>query len=451
MDKSSYLSKSDFIENGAKAGYFQWLSSKGTNYTCYEQYASGLSKIDIYNNKIEDIRIVIYALQRPFTFMYFFWTILVFVIHKFNFRKPIMRLILYHFLLRSLGNVIDKLGELFRFYYTNEILYEGDVILKSRCKTNEMHPLKWLLTRQVCSILWYVGEIIGDWYPLLRTHAVVRNNKSIWIVYITCAIFNFSKVALIILHLSLSAGRLYNKDGALDNKKMDVFYSNYFIIQLVIIYTSFFYDVAVYIVLKRAMFHKDQYRMGFLKKFKSLSEYRMLISAFVSAIFLPIISFTYIAKYYFENHENMHGLNFDFDETRKMVTSVQYYMIFIDQILLTRYRNESSVTNSNSNSRSNNYSGGNNSSYNKPYLSLSKQQISTTTSDTLRNDTMEIENTFNIGNTNMNNPNYTNNNPKSNYYLNLMGNGNTNNYNYNYNYNNINNNIKYKIKSNPWE
>ena len=39
--------------------------------------------------------------------------------------------------------------------------------------------LVFILTRQICSILWYVGEITGDWYPLLRTSDVVKNSKSI--------------------------------------------------------------------------------------------------------------------------------------------------------------------------------------------------------------------------------------------------------------------------------
>jgi len=310
-DKAALLlDKPYFIENGAHASYFEWLRSKGTNFTCYEQYMEGLSEQDIINDKIEKIRIVIYALQRPITFMYFYWTMLVFIIHKFNFKKPIMRLILYHFILRSTGNVLDKLGDLFKHYYTNENLYEGTVLLKSRCKYDEMHPLKWLITRQICSILWYVGEIIGDWYPLLRTHAVVQKNKSIWAVYITCALFNFSKIALIIIHLDYSAGSLYNKDGAYDNVKSSRFYNKYSYIQLAIIYTSFFYDVAVYIVLKKCMFHKEQYKQGFLKKFKNLSEYRMLVSAFVSAIFLPIISFSIIVKYYYQKKRGFYALDF---------------------------------------------------------------------------------------------------------------------------------------------
>jgi len=89
-----------FIENGADAGFFQWLSSKGTNYTCYEEFLKGRTEQQLMNDKISIVRTIIYTLQTPFTFTYFYWTMLVFILHKFNFKKPIMRLILYHYIFR---------------------------------------------------------------------------------------------------------------------------------------------------------------------------------------------------------------------------------------------------------------------------------------------------------------------------------------------------------------
>lgn len=333
------------------------------------------------------------------------------------------------------------MGDLFKHYYTNENLYEGTVLLKSRCKYDEMHPLKWLITRQICSILWYVGEIIGDWYPLLRTHAVVQKNKSIWAVYITCALFNFSKIALIIIHLDYSAGSLYNKDGAYDNVKSSRFYNKYSYIQLAIIYTSFFYDVAVYIVLKKCMFHKEQYKQGFLKKFKNLSEYRMLVSAFVSAIFLPIISFSIIVKYYYQKKRGFYALDFSFEETRMMITNVQYYMIFIDQILLIRFNKESSIPKSNKSNQNNYYSNGS-------IDSKSKYQLNSLNSlnheGTMRSDNNLIEYSSNLNMlSSINNENciFNNDNNSSIYNsLNRNINNNTNIYN-SLNRNNSNNNI----------
>jgi len=307
--------KYKFIENG-HAGYFQWLGSKGTNYTCYYQYMDSLSQQQKMNMKISTVRTIIYAIQCPFSFTYFYWTLLVFILHKFNFKKPIMRIILYHFILRTLGNIFDKLGQLYNNYYSTGIHYEKEEPYYD-CKNNTMHPLKWLLSRQIATFLWYTGEIIGDLYPLLRTRAVVKDSKLIWLVYIACGIFNASKISHIILHLSYSAGSLYNNEGAYDDNKSTRFYSWYYIIQFIIICSSIIYDMSVYFVLKRCIFRKTNYNFGFLKKFKYLSEFRILISSLISIIFLPIISVTIFLKFYYLK-KNLAALDFSFEEKNQL-------------------------------------------------------------------------------------------------------------------------------------
>jgi len=92
--------RNKFIENGADAGFFEWLGSKGTNYSCYEEYLKGRTEQQMINVDISNIRTIVYALQCPFTFKYFYWTLLVFILHKFNFKKPVMKLILCHYIFR---------------------------------------------------------------------------------------------------------------------------------------------------------------------------------------------------------------------------------------------------------------------------------------------------------------------------------------------------------------
>jgi hypothetical protein len=415
--------RSLFIENGRKAGFFEWITSKGTNYTCYQEYINSLTPESIVDKKIEIIRVIIYAIQKPFTFLYFYWTILVFILHKFNFKKPIMRLILYHFVLRATGDLLDKLGGLYEYYFTNDYIKDGDVIVGVRCKYTDWHPFNWFLTREICSILWYVGEMVGDWYPLLRTRAVVRNSKSIWAVYVTCIIFNLTKVALIVLHLSRSPTEMFDKMGSYDYDAGLHFYNKYYIIQLIINYASFLYDITVYIVLKRSIFTKTHSKEGFFKKFKNLSEYRMLVSALVCSIFLPIISINIFMKFYYQKVYNYKSLNFDFEDTRRMVSSVQYYMIFIDQILLSRYKSGSSANSYNYNNSS--------SGYNRTYPSKLNHQLSTT-NDTIGNDEMNTNDNYYYNNQDYANLNYqkvanidmnsSNNNLSSRYYYNLMNN-----------------------------
>jgi hypothetical protein len=341
--------KQYFIENGTDATYMQWLLSKGTNFTCYLEYLNSIDGEQKLNNKIDEIRTIIYAIHRPIKFLFFYWTILIFILHKFNMKKPVMKIILFHFILRSLGDIIDKLGDLRPHYFSNSITRDTNgEILSIQCKYDvtspEMHPFRWFLTRQIAVALWYCGEIVGDWYPLLRTRTLAKNQKSMWFVYISCGIFNLSKIALIFIHfIKLSPKDLYKKDGEYQKDTVDMFYFTYWYIQLIIIYACMIYEFAVYYVLRKNLSQITQ-KSGFIKKFKTVSQYRILVSAFISLTFLPIISITIIIKYYYYKVYNYHHLDFSFDEIRKSINNLQYYMIFIDQILLLHSKDETVYT-----------------------------------------------------------------------------------------------------------
>jgi len=334
-----------FIENGGKATYFQWLRSKGTNFTCYEIYTNSLNEEEYINNQIDIIRTIIYALHKPIQFTFFYWTLLIFILHKFNFKKTVLKIILVHFILRSLGDVIDKFGDLMPRYYSNTPITDvnGNTIgyqCKNDSPSPEMHPLRWFLTRQIGCIFWLLGEMVADWYPLIRTKAVAKEQKSLWIVYVSCGLFNISKLSLIIYHWTLSPTELYDENGVYQKTKVDLFYFKYWMIHLIIIYSSFIYDFSVYYVVKKSLSYVKTSEIGFLRKFKSFSQFRILVTAGVCAVFLPIISVTIIIKFYFYNKYHYHNLEFSFDEIRQSINNVQYFMIFIDQILLIHSNEE---------------------------------------------------------------------------------------------------------------
>ncbi|ORX49640.1 hypothetical protein BCR36DRAFT_353280 [Piromyces finnis] len=342
-------SQKSFIEDRTHASYFDWLFSKGTNYTCYLEYENILKNNheQELNNIIDIVRTIIYALSQPFQFTFFYWTLLIFLMHKFNFKKPIMKILLAHYLLRCTGHIIDNFGGLMNHYYSNEPVYDSKGnIISYKCRydssSTEMHPLKWLLTRQICTIFWFSGEIIADWYPLLRTKAVIQKQKSIRYVYASCGFFNLSKISLMVYHFMLSPTELYDKNGAYDKERVSNFYNTYWIIQLIIIYASVIYDFTVFMVLKNNVFKINKSEFGFMKKFRNISEFRILVSAIISAVFLPIVSFTIIMKFYCNHKYNYYNLDFSFDAIRQLIANGQYFMIFIDQILLLRSSEETS-------------------------------------------------------------------------------------------------------------
>jgi len=346
------LYKDDFITKETNPSFFQWLGSKGTNFTCYIEYLNSFNEEGKLNNKISDIRTIIYALHEPIKFIFFYWTVLIFILYKFNFRKPVMKIVLFHFIFRALGDVLNRFGdlELMSNYFTLEHTKNSDgKIIGYHCRSDsiapERNPLKWFLTRQIGCTLWCIGEIIGDWYPLLRTRALAKGQKLMWFVYVTCALFNLSKVSLIILHYSLSPSKLYNmeKDTGyyiFDDNKVLEFYFNYWTNQLVVIVTSLVYDFTVYFVLRRNLSSMGKIS-GFIRKFKTISQFRIYVSVIISLLFLPLIALTIFIKYYYRMKYNYYNLNFSFDEIKNSINNVQYYMIFIDQILLLHTKEES--------------------------------------------------------------------------------------------------------------
>ncbi|ORX57677.1 hypothetical protein BCR36DRAFT_215479, partial [Piromyces finnis] len=360
--------------NNTNPSFKDWMSSKGVSYECYVDCMGQLSEIEYYNRVIQKFRVIVTAIQAPLNFLFFYWTLLVFMLHKFNFKKPVMKLLLGHFVLRCLGNIFDELGGLFPTYYSYQP--DGGNNYRCECGSNTLNPLRWILSRYIGTFCWYMGEIIGDWYPLLRTKAVVKN-KSIWIVYITCAIFNMTKIILIVFHWSMDPTKLYDlQTGRFKKKIINDFYTNYWILQLVIIYATVLYELSVYFVLKKNIFKVTKYDNGFFKKFKSLSEYRILVSAVVAFIFLPIASIALFLKIYFIKVKNK-NLEFEFETLRQSIANLQYYMIFIDQILLITSNYESILANFNIFNCFNSNTGSSNNINSSPRVEV--QYLSTTT------------------------------------------------------------------------
>jgi len=333
----------------ANAGVLDWLLSMGTNFTCYNQTIMESTDMELFNIKINKIKTILYMIQTPFLSKFFFWVMIIFALHKFNFKKSIMKIIGFHYVFHVIGDMLYRSEGLMNSYYASS---------GGKCDLNGS-PLKWFMKGELSMVFWYTAEIIGDWYPLLRTKAVVQNEKIIWLVYFTCGLFNLSKVAKVVLYCSRDIRTMYNKEGVYDKNKEGYLYKVGDIIELVIYTTAVLYDIAVYIVLKKCIFSKSNYvNFGFLKKFKNLSEYRILLSSLISLFFLPFlfaaqaVRFHYIYKY-----SGATGLNFTSEDARVFVTHIQYFMMYIDQIFLTCFKNESSVSSSNNNSGSNVYKG----------------------------------------------------------------------------------------------
>lgn len=311
-------------------------------------------------------RNIIYTIIEPFVSPFFYWTILLLVLHKFNFKKPVLKIILAHYILRIIGDIFDSFGLYIKSYDYYGVNKDTGLIecVISQVNDAQGHPLRWLLTRQIAGLFWYSGEIAGDWYPLLRTRAVAREQKSIWYVYITCFFFNVSKVVMALFHFTINGKDVVDKD------KQESFYAVYWVLYLIILICSMLYDFSVFWVLRRHIFSKSNSNFGFLKKFRSISEFRILISTFIGIIGIPIIGCSAILKI------KLKGYDTSLEDLRILIVNISYYMMFIDQIMLFRSKDDSSVGDSSLSTTNNNTSTFNNNLQIKPYNMDSKVYFS---------------------------------------------------------------------------
>jgi len=261
--------------------------------------------------------------------------LIVFIIHKLNYKKPVMKIILFHFLIRSIGNILYKLSSVMTHYYTNIEIKEGNKVVGYGCNYEvsliEMHPLRWLITKQLVTLFWSIGEIIADWYPLIRTKEIVDGDKSLWIIYTTCILYNLSKIGLVFHFFTINSKDLYNDQGVFQMNKLKYYNNRCWIIHLIIIYTCVIYNISVFLVLKKRL--KLMNKMGSLNKFLSISEYRICFFLLVCIILYPIVSVTIILRLYYSIKYDR-SLDFTFENIRTLLVDSQYYMMFIDQILL---------------------------------------------------------------------------------------------------------------------
>jgi hypothetical protein len=301
---------------------------------CIDFFKGNLTKQELNQAKIYNVRNNVYLLIKPFTSQFFYWTLLLLILHHFNFKKSIIKIIISHYILRTIGDMLDSYASRYTDYYHKV----NGICVKEPVTKVEHHPLRWFISRQLAGIFWYSGEIVADWYPLLRTKAIADNQKDVWYIYLTCFIFNLSKITMIFYHFTVDKMEIREKE--------DYFYSIFWAIYLVSLCCSLLYDSSVYIAMRRAIL-KDtaNINFGFLKKFRNISEYRILVSAIIGLIGIPIMGTSAILRLKYSDYD------WSFEDLRIFFVNTSYYMMFIDQLMLYSITNEENSLFSSKNSK----------------------------------------------------------------------------------------------------
>ena len=296
------------------------------------------------------------------------WIIVIFTLNSQNLKKPIILVLIAHFFIRYFGD----------FFYQSQYVLPTE---KEKYSWPSSMTI-WYVSYGVGNIFYSVGEIIGDWYPLLRTKAVANNSKKVKLVFATCILYNLSKVLGMFCYFYDIDLRYL--DGGLINPKTAIFKIRWWTVIAINQLTSCIYDISVIYALKACLFDrlkefKNSGRHNFLEKFQKISEFRIVVSMAVSLVFLPFVFFfVYINKNSCQNTPEKCDFSIDFslENIRRVVICLNYNFMYIDQILIRRYAersNERLKTMSTSKSYNNNKSKSmNNDSFNHEYNEINR-------------------------------------------------------------------------------
>ncbi|ORX83168.1 hypothetical protein BCR32DRAFT_267140 [Anaeromyces robustus] len=278
----------------------------------------------------------------------FAWTFIVLLlIGRKKWRSPTGYLIILHIIARDVGLLIENIGKLTPAKYPG---YDYP--------SNNEYRWGHALSR----VAYYTCEVIGDWYLLIRTKALVKSNKKIKWVYVTCILYNIAKLSKIYFNYKYVP---YKDDFDPKRDEFDYFLGkveykrNKWICDFFQHIACTIYDIVVIITLKKNVFvNYDNITHGnfFIAKFKRLSIYRIYFTVFLSLFCSPLIFLFCIKLIYALN--NINSLKDDdktafykancgdteIENIRVNIINVNYILIYIDQILLRHYSKENKVT-----------------------------------------------------------------------------------------------------------
>ncbi|KAL6631591.1 hypothetical protein U3516DRAFT_491396, partial [Neocallimastix sp. 'constans'] len=234
---------------------------------------------DKYVPTIDRIQKIIVSL---ITNEFFPWVFLIILINRKNWKRPVIIILILHWLLRAIGDALREAGELLPIPKDKRTLWPN---------TNA----RWIVGNAVAHLFWLSGEIFGDWYLYLRTKAVTINTVKINIVFYCCIIYNlvkFAGIASYFIYLPLDFNQV-NKYGRQQNG-LQLFDITWWTIVAVYHIVGFVYDFSVMHALTTELFSKlKEYKTfsknTFMDKFKQISELRIFVTMGATIIFLPFI------------------------------------------------------------------------------------------------------------------------------------------------------------------
>ncbi|KAL6635534.1 hypothetical protein U3516DRAFT_576938, partial [Neocallimastix sp. 'constans'] len=288
---------------------------------------------------------------------FFPWVLLLLLLNGKNYKRKANYILVFHWLFRATGDTLNTM------VFSDKTVGENEKYYWPYNKKNQFRCIC------IAYVFWTIGEILGDWYPLLRVKAVSENNRSMKFVYITCMLYNCTKIFGVVLRF-IRVPEVYKKNLS---EKEGSYYPNRDILQyklilwtviLVIQILCFIYDTAIIMALKKCLFDKlkeyntnsfidvfkvltsrSDYNLSFIDLIKTMSEFRIILSMISSFFFIPfiilfiiIINKEYLNVINFDSYKasnsNFEEITYSFNNLRDVVLGIDYTFMYIDQFLL---------------------------------------------------------------------------------------------------------------------
>jgi len=253
---------------------------------------------------------------------FFPWVALVLFLNRNKWKRPIIYILVAYWFLKSTGDLFCRLIAF--------LPRENDTFWP-------YSMYGWYIGCAMSFLFWLSSEIVGDWYYLLRIKAII-SNKNLTVLYITCILYNLTKVMGIFCFFIIPPSSLSTKN----NEKSKTFFTYWIVIMITIQLFNILYDLANIYYLRKNLFNKYKknkvlMKNSFMDKLKQTSEFRIIVSMIVSFLLIPYFLMTLEKIGSLYNGIYYYLIGVDTVDVRFVTVDINYCLMFIDQILLRFY------------------------------------------------------------------------------------------------------------------
>jgi len=299
---------------------------------------SALTKTE--ENQFFTVNNITNIISAPFVNFFFPWFLIILVVNKNNWGKPIIYILIFNYVFRVIGDIISEVSK------------SLPINLENSGAALPVDKTRYLLSTVLPLSFWMIGECIGDWYSSVRTGELINSKSKYLFVKLSCLFFNLSKMAYVecfwYYNQNMTLRAETNED---DNKLIVENYQRWWILVIIISIFGFLNCLSIIIALKSAVSNKVKLLKSsgnstkFMSKFRQVPEYRILFIMYLNCI-IYVILIPFICVKYVDAVKSKSFLENTFvNLLREFITNFNHTMMYIDQLIVKYMADPSNVAN----------------------------------------------------------------------------------------------------------